>query len=510
VALPPYYQRAAVAMSQVLHGYDDEAIRRKLQDTAIGISFGPQASNSPDGRALLDLLIRLLARLYPRLFLCGHNADAQATSLYHLAQSINPDIEMVTEQDATLSIVVGDDVVAPPSPFIAAGCRGWRGMVGTDLLPVADSGNPFGAGIAAALAAANVFRHVFISADLLDRAAVLTAIPDGGNLPTPSKVDLGSANVVCGLGAIGQAVVWALARVPASGDLDVVDHESVELDNMQRYILTAVPDEGHVKTTLAARHLGERLRVRKHAMPWSEFVAREGYAWNRVVCGVDSAAVRRQVQASLPRWICNAWTQPGDLGISRHAFGRGACMACLYMPRTPTSNEDAIIATALGIPEVPLLMRVRELLYWNAGAPDDLLAVIADRRPDVDRTALMKFSGRPLRELYREGFCGGAVLPIGQAGRPQADVHVPIAHQSALAGVLAAAALVADTLGFRSVRSDSLRVDVLRPLPYGIRFQPIGAESGCLCQDRDYQRRYAAKWPHPLSCVSEYPAQAAC
>lgn len=509
MALPPYYQRAAVAMAQVLHGYDDEAIRRTLQDTVIGISFGPQAANSADGQALLDLLIRLLARLYPRLFLRGHNSDAQAASLCDLAQSINPDIEMAPEKDATFSIVVGDDVAAPPSPFIAVGCHGWRGMVGTDLLPVADSGNPFGAGVAAALAAANVFRHVFISADLLDSSAVLTAIPDGESLPPPTKADLGPANVVCGLGAVGQAVVWALARVPVRGDLDLVDDESVELDNMQRYVLTAVPDEGQLKTTLAARHLGEQLRVREHAVPWSEFVALQGYAWDRVVCGVDSAGGRRQVQASLPRWICNAWTQPGDLGISRHAFGRGACVACLYMPRTPTLNEDAIIATALGIPELPLLMRVRELLFRNAGTPDDLLSVIADRRPDVDRAALMRFSGRPLRELYREGFCGGTVLPIGRAGMPQADVHVPMAHQSALAGVLAAAAVVADALGFRPARTDSLRVDLLRPLPSRVLFQPIGAASGCLCQDRDYQRRYLAKWPRSLSLVGEYPTRAA-
>jgi hypothetical protein len=173
------------------------------------------------------------------------------------------------------------------------------------------------------------------------------------------------------------------------------------------------------------------------------------------------------------------------------------------VPRAPKLNEDALIANALGIPEVPSLMRVRELLFRNDGTPDDLLALIADRRPEVDRAALMSFSGRPLRELYREGFCGGAVLPIGLAGAPQADVHVPVAHQSALAGVLAAAALVADALGLRPSRTDSLRVDLLRPLPRSIRFQPIGAETGCLCQDRDYQKRYLAKWPSPFSLVAE-------
>lgn len=308
--------------------------------------------------------------------------------------------------------------------------------------------------------------------------------------------------MLCGLGAVGQAVVWALAKADVRGRLELVDHETVQLDNMQRYVLTAIPDEGQLKTNLAAKFLDERFSVQEHPLRWSEFVDRKGYAWERVICAVDSAGARREVQASLPRWICNAWTQLGDLGVSRHLFGRGACLACLYMPRMPALNEDAVIADALGIPDAPFLMRVRELLFRNDGAPD-LLALIADRRPELDRAALMSFSGRPLRELYREGFCGGAVLPIGLAGAPQADVHVPVAHQSALAGVLAAAALVADALGLRPRRTDSLRVDLLRRLPSGVIFQPIGAESGCLCQDRDYQRRYLAKWPRPLSIVAE-------
>jgi len=489
-------------MSQILHGYDDEAIRRKLDATTIGLSFGRQAAQSTDGQALLDLLIRLLARLYPRLSLAGRNTEAHATSLHDLARSINPEIEITDDGDATFWIVVGDDVAAPPYPFIAAGCRGWHGMVGTEPVPVMDTRNPFGAGVAAAIAAANVFRHIFVSPELLDSSAVLGAIPDNWELPTPSNVDIGAGNVLCGLGAVGEAVAWALAKADVRGCLELVDDETVQLDNMQRYVLTGMPDEGQIKTNLAAKFLDERFHVREHALRWSAFVERNGYAWERVICAVDSAGGRREVQASLPRWICNAWTQPGDLGVSRHFFGRGACLACLYMPRTPTLNEDAIIANALGIPDAPFLMRVRELLYRNDGAPDDLLALIADRRPELDRAALMNFSGRPLRELYREGFCGGAILPRGLAGTPQADVHVPVAHQSALAGVLAAAALVVDALGLRPSQTDSLRIDLLRPLPSRVGFQPIGAESGCLCQDRDYQRRYLAKWPRPLSVVA--------
>jgi hypothetical protein len=29
----------------------------------------------------------------------------------------------------------------------------------------------------------------------------------------------------------------------------------------------------------------------------------------------------------------------------------------------------------------------------------------------------MAFEGRSIRELYVEGFCGGAVVPLGEAGR---------------------------------------------------------------------------------------------
>src|SRR5258708_26617035 len=174
-------------------------------------------------------------------------------------------------------------------------------MVGTELLPVTDAGNPFGAGVAAALAAANVFRHIFISPDTLDRSAVLASIPNEEELPRPSKVDIGSANVICGLGAVGEAVVWAWAKSDVRGDLDLIDHETVQLDDMQRYVLTAVEDKGQLKTNLAARLLDEHLRVQEHAVRWSEFVARPGYAWDRVVCEVASAAARRQVQASLQR-----------------------------------------------------------------------------------------------------------------------------------------------------------------------------------------------------------------
>ncbi len=308
-------------MSQVLDGYDDEAIREKLQGTAIGLSFGGQAARSSDGQALLDLLVRLLARLYPRLSLCSHNAEAQAMALHDLAVSINPEIEIASTDEATFWIAVGDDIAVPSYPFIAVGCKGWQGMVGTELVPVANTRNPFGAGVAAALAAANVFRYVFISHGLLDSSAVLVSLPGGRELPAPSKVDIGTDNVLCGLGAVGQAVAWALTRSDARGHLELVDHETVQLDNMQRYILTAALDEGKSKTDLAARFLDEHFHVHEHALKWSEFVERRGYAWKRVVCAVDSASARCEVR-SQATWGC-----PAIFLDTAHALHASTCHA---------------------------------------------------------------------------------------------------------------------------------------------------------------------------------------
>ena len=76
--------------------------------------------------------------------------------------------------------------------------------------------------------------------------------------------------------------------------------------------------------------------------------------------------------------VANAWTQPGDLGVSSHDFLEGACVNCLYLPDGEQKNEDQIIAESFGVPD--RLMQVRTLLYKNEGAPRDLLVAIATAR----------------------------------------------------------------------------------------------------------------------------------
>ena len=123
----------------------------------------------------------------------------------------------------------------------------------------------------------------------------------------------------------------------------------------------------------------------------------------------------------------------------------------------------------------------------------DLLVAIATAR-DLPLAKLLPFEGRPLRALYTEGFCGGAVIPLSEPGRPANEVHVPLAHQSALAGVLLAAAGVRIGLSGR-VDSVVTQYDVLKPQE---RFQvyPAAKPPGerCICQDADFREVYRRKY----------------
>ena len=294
------------------------------------------------------------------------------------------------------------------------------------------SENPFGAGLAACLAAANLFRWAFLGEEAsLDKHSVFSVLENESRRGADAPL-LGSIGqiVLVGAGAIGNAAGWALSRLPMEGVLHIVDHQEIDLGNLQRYVMAERSDEGGGKVEVLSRYFKGKIRPNPYALNFENFVASKGYAWPRMILALDNSRDRRAAQASLPQWIANSWTQPGDLGVSTHDFLNGACVGCFYLAGHALQNNDAIIAAALGVPD--RLIQVRTLLYRGDGAPRDLLdAVAAARGIAID--LLLPFEGRPIRNLYTEGFCGGAVIPSGTLGTPRQEVHVPLAHQSALA-----------------------------------------------------------------------------
>ena len=491
MAIPDYFQRNAVAVSQVISGLDEQRLASRLADVCIGVTIGPDAGGN-EGRAMVDLLVRLLARFYPSIIIREKGAGGVGADIRALMRRINPRIDLSGQ--VTIEVVIG---TARPRwetlRTVFAGSKGWSAKLSTHAPQgCGASNNPFGAGLAACLAAAEVFRHVFLPGAELDGECEI-AVPNLGEWATDDGDIDGNAGsfVLAGAGAIGNAAAWALSRTPVEGSIEIVDHESVDLGNLQRYVLAERDDEKKLKAPLVAGGFNGNLSASAHTCTLAEFLQKKSHQVDNLLLALDSAKDRCAGQASLPRRVANAWTQPGDLGVSSHDFLEGACVNCLYLPDGKRKNEDQIIAESFGVPDQ--LMQVRTLLYKNEGAPKDLLEAIATKR-NLSLEKLLPFEGRPLRALYTEGFCGGAVIPLGEPGTPANDVHVPLAHQSALAGVLLAAAGIRMGLS-GCVDSVVTQYDVLKPQE---QFQVCPAakhaDKRCICQDADYREVYREKY----------------
>jgi Prokaryotic E2 family C/ThiF family len=496
VALADYYARGAVAASQALQGgFEDTRFRAMLEATPLAIGFGEDANATVEGKALLDLTIRLAARLFPALQLDG--GDAAVASAGELTRAINPNIELVTGA-AKIGVVIGGATVSYEYT-VYAGSDGWDALVSTDTpRSLGGTAVPFGAGVAACLAVAAVFRYVFLAEPALRAqpdvrySTYWLGEPKGPTPPGPFT-DPGRTALM-GVGAIGNATAWALARAPITATIHIVDPETVELSNVQRYVLARRDDEGAVKVTVASEELKAGVSGTPHRLSHAAFLEAEGYKWDRMLLALDSARDRRSAQASLPRWIANAWTQPADLGVSVHpSFSSpGSCVACLYLQQQELQSEDELIADALNLSDQ--LGQVRHLLVTGEGLQLPFLHMVAERlqRPPE---LLAEFAGRRIRDLYVEGICGGAVLPLGGADSPRAEVHVPLAHQSALAGVLLAAAY-ARALSHRPVmRTEVARINVMQPVLATVVQPSLKRGDGrCLCEDTDFLSVYSRKY----------------
>ena len=485
-----------VAISQVLQGFQKDAFVEKLKGVRVAISFGQQAATSRDGRELLDLSVRLAARLYPSLMFATVPAgDRFADELMALASSINPNIEASKRGTANVGLSIGVDAPAVDTPTIYAGCDGWLARVGTEgPYRTSDIGNPFGAGFAACLAAANLFRFLFLpdGTTLLDDG--ISFPPDAASFPSLAASTLTDPLVLVGVGAVGNSASWALARTPLTGQIYLVDPQVVELSNLQRYVLCARSDECGIKVDIVGKEFGGALQALPHQGTWVSFLGAKGYKWERVLVALDSARDRRAVQGSLPRWIANAWTQVGDLGVSSHSFlGQDACLACLYLPTQKSKSEDQIIAEGLKVPQFRDQIRLR--LGSGQATGKEICDAVATAW-GIPAETLEPYVGRLIRELWVKGICGGGIIPLGEAGHTPRELQVPLAFQSALAGMLLAAETVRDVLTDGARRRTSVRrMDVLRPLGNPSPQPALKAGTGnCICEDRDFVAAYRKKY----------------
>lgn len=518
MAIADYFERSVNAASQILKDFDYDAFVRLLDRHRIGLMIDGAATKNAEGHASADLAVRLLARFYPKVAIVAADAQASAgaKALRELALAINPKINITDKlAGATHCLVVGKTAATlkgTGARVIYIGSSNWTARLSMKK-PVGSgaSKNPFAAGVAACLGVANIFRAVFAKqlpgAQLDDEVtfSLLTLAKGAESAGAYKAPDIGKAFLV-GAGAIGNGVLWAIGQSGVTGQLGVVEPQQLDLSNMQRYVMPVMDDVERSKTTLAEKWLGAAvgLKVVPHKQKWEEFVRSlkdDDWKFERVLVALDSAEARIGVQASLPKWVANAYTQISEIGVSRHHFlSQGACLACVYIPREQVASEDVLVASALGFattPPHPEIMEIRRRLDRDRNELCDraFLEIIATKK-GIPVERLLPFENRPLRSLYQQGVCGGQVIGITVDGK-EVRAEVPMAFQSAMAGILLAAELVLDASGTRDASFPTVtRFNLHRPMPDVSTSVVRGkdSEGRCLCQDEDYQRAYAEKY----------------
>lgn len=511
MAIADFFHKNIQAASLVLNNFDANAFRAILEREVVGIAFDEKAIASVEGANTLDLLVRLLARFYPNIFLCpiANRSPEVAIALSELAKSINPKISLQkSAEKVSRWIVVGSTKLKRPKSsgktIMYVGSDNWlaklskSGPVGSER-----SKNPFGAGAAACFAVANLFRAVFsnqLPGSTLDANVLFSAldfsIGDCQENPKLKECDLDDLHLI-GAGAVGNGFLWAVSRLNVTGRLHVVDGEKLDASNLQRYVMATPKDVGQNKVDIAKKWLhGGKIDMRSHRANWEDYLGeRLNWSFERVAVAVDSAKARINIQAALPRTIFNSWTQGGEVGLSRHSFvDESACLACLYLPTAKAPNFDEIVLEALRLPNDEANLReVRTRL--DTGIPTDrafLERISGASNISVDR--LSAFEGLPLAKFYSEAVCGGAVLEFSLE-RHTATAEVPMAFQSALAGILLAADAVAEISKLRRRLPTITQIDLLRPVPL-IPSSPRKKQPDlhCICSDLDFLARYREKY----------------
>lgn len=515
MALANFFDKAALAASQILQGFERRSFEQQLEKAIILVGFDSIAINSPEGLACLDLVGRLLGRLYPKMVIKALNTEAQSyvQKVQNQLIAINPQIEILSEDTGTtVALIIGNTTFTlnqPNSHVFYIGSSGWTAKF-SPYRPVAlgASNNPFGAGAAACFGAANVFRAVFapmlpdaeldkeITLSLVDYSIGEQSIVKYPELPDKFSF---SETILVGVGAIGNGFIWALSKLTqAHGTLHLVEHDPIDLSNLQRYVLTSQADIDGSKIELANTFLqGTSIRPVSHQGKWDAFLANQrDWKLPRVAVAVDNAEDRIAIQAAIPSRITNAWTQTYDLGVSRHNnFLEDACLACLYIPKNESPSESTIIAEALGLPEPD----VRVMLYHHSIVDLELAARIAAiKQQPLDK--LLPFIGKPLRAFYQKTICGGIILTSSNGEKNE----TPMAFQSALAGIMLAAELIQEDLGLRKSKLvTTTRINLLTSVGKYLNV-PVQKQKDrrCLCNDKHYRNAFKSKYSQDEANIS--------
>jgi hypothetical protein len=453
-------------------GRSRSELQQALEASQIVISVGTEM---PASLLTARVLLTTLRRGPGELILV--RGGITATGVEDLAAAVaevDPDRPLrvgtspgVTGVRLHLGADVTDAIRVVPEGF-GAHIAGHRGAVIRPDRPP----NAVGAVYAAALAAAEAFKH---TARVLPRRRKLHR--HLSFCPVTLSSDLGAAPdlpprpvfelALIGVGAIGTGIVLLLDSIGAQGRLLAVDHQRYGPENRGTYSVGGSAEARTTpwKTDIAIRAL-PHFDVIAFRDPVSELPAAidsMSAPWlPLVLTALDTAQARRYAQRLWPDRLIDGATGDTMLGIHDHQHAIGPCLHCFFPPDNsgPTAAQRLADATGLS-PE-------RAMRGDDPLTSDDLAAMAPERQ-----RMMQPFRGSPV--------CGLAQA-IGLTELDAAGYQPSIPFVSLQAACLSIGRLIGSELGVPAV-GNLVQYDALIG-PRAATIEQIKPWPDCICESR--------------------------
>lgn len=482
---------------------------RKFVDQRVLLTGDRARLATPSGRRMLLVAANLIARFCPKIdLLIDPSGDVLADETLNLLHRIDSSRHaefhavrrpVVSTYSAVLTI--GAQATGMPIETVID-AAGWLAAISTEgtlrPLPGVTDENPFGALMAAALGAAEVFKQLvhplpgkafpFGTATFSTYDYSVNTLDPGPTLRTTTVLP---PTLLAGVGAVGNAFLLALSNVPGvRGELYPIDKEQVDdPSNLNRYSLAeerdADPEHPTPKTHLAVRLFeGTGLEVHPLQVPLDTALRRvhdgELPRPTIVLSAVDNNTARDDLQKLWPDLLLEGATDHTLAQVSRHEYCSGlACLLCIHS-RPGKSNEFSYVSHAAeisGLAEAVIAASLRdaEMVVTDAHV---------EGAPEPKRAHLAAHVGKPICSV------------VGELERLSAKPAAELPHQptvsfvSMISGVLMAAELVKYVGGLGSGLQTFFQIDTMFPLQ-NAGLQTVEAVAACYCvARRDEIRQY--------------------
>jgi hypothetical protein len=339
-----------------------EAVVEGLLSTTVRIESDRENLASPSGQTLLAALVGQIAMM-------GIGIDLHIPAGVPILEPQPPlrGTDLLTAlveygRDLVPDLRIGPDLGSPHLTFVLGSTRSQAGrglrVYGTDetacVEPIGASTGavwqsawPMGALAAAGAAApealrvalrriaqnANIELAATYSYDTDRVISVDLSLPHG----MPAEIDAGRVDFISG-GAITTSAIYALLRFPIRGAVRVIEPDTLDVSNMNRYPLMRRSDCGAPKVAMLSRYSRSGFSITGQPLRFDmESTSMIGVLAPTVFVGVDDIPSRWAVQRLTPEWLCVGATSHLFIVVSTHEPGQ-ACAGCVH----PRDDEGVV------------------------------------------------------------------------------------------------------------------------------------------------------------------------